>query len=134
MNRLFFLSAVLFWNFYPSPLVAQTTGTGAINGMVTDPSGIAVDGVIITATNSETGQVRTTATDSGGSYNFGLLAPGAYQVEFSKSGYKTLKITSVTVNVADTRIVNEKLEPGLQTEEVTVPWNAQSVQAGMPEE
>jgi hypothetical protein len=130
MLRSFFLSMILFLNFCPLALLGQTAGTGAMDGTVTDASGAAIAGVVVTATNTETGQDRSTITDSGGGYNFALVTPGIYQVMFSASGFMTLKITSVIVNVADTRVVNGKLEPGPQTEEMIVPWENQAVQGG----
>ena len=128
MAKLLFLFVVLFWNFCSSALVAQTSGTGALNGRVTGPSGTALGGVIVTATNIETSQVRTTPTDSNGGYSFALLTPGAYQLVFSANGFKTLRVKSVIVNVTDTRIYDGKMEPGLQTEEMTVQWEAQTAQ------
>jgi hypothetical protein len=117
----------LFWQFCPSAVVAQTAGTGAMNGTVTDGSGTVIKGAIVIATNADTSQIRTTTTNSHGGYSFALLTPGAFQVTFSAIGFKTLRITSVIINVADTRILNGMLEPGPQTEEVIILWEAQGV-------
>ena len=45
-------------------LVAQTSGTGSIEGTVTDATGAVVSGATITAVNGDTGE-KTTAVSSG---------------------------------------------------------------------
>ena len=55
--------------FGPSIGFAQTAGTGALTGTVTDTSGSAIPNVVITATNAETGQVRAAHTDTSGAYS-----------------------------------------------------------------
>ena len=57
-------------------LRAQSAGTGALTGNVTDPSGAAVPGVTVTATNVDTNQARTLVTGTDGGYKFSLLPPG----------------------------------------------------------
>ena len=49
-------------------LMGQSAGTGALTGTVTDPSSATVPGVMVTITNTEIGQARTTATGSDGTY------------------------------------------------------------------
>jgi len=59
-------------------LMAQTGGTGSIEGTVTDPTGAVVAGASVTATNTSTG-VNTTATATGsGRFVISLLQPGTY--------------------------------------------------------
>src|SRR5277367_2753399 len=75
-------------------LMAQSAGTSALAGTVTDPSGAAIPGVTVTITNNGTGQSRTTTTGSDGSYRFNLLQPGTYKVSFASSGFKTDEVAS----------------------------------------
>jgi hypothetical protein len=114
--------------FTVSAAFAQTSGTGALTGTVTDPSGAVVSGATVTATSSNTNQFRTTTTDSSGVYNFALLPPGNYSVKVTAAGFKSAEVTSVTVNVAETPVLNEKLEIGAQTSEVTVEATAEKIQ------
>src|ERR1700722_13744402 len=102
-----------------SPVWAQSS-TGALTGTVTDPSGGVVTGATVTATNIGTGQARTTTTDSSGNYKFSLLNPGSYKVTFSASGFKTADVPSVTVNVTETPVLDQKLQVGGQAVQVTV--------------
>src|ERR1700733_641095 len=118
--------ATLF-GFVPA-LGAQTSSTGALTGTVTDPSGGVVAGATVTAANTATGQPRTVITDSSGPYTIGLLSPGNYKVTFSAAGFKSAEVPSVTVNVTETPVLNEKLEVGGQATQVTVESTAETVQ------
>jgi hypothetical protein len=107
-----------------SPLLAQTSGTGALTGTVTDPSGAVIAGATVIATNAGTGLQRTATTDSSGGYQFSLLPPGTYNVKFSASGFKTSEVQRFPVNVTESAVLNSKLEIGAQGQEVTVTGEA----------
>jgi hypothetical protein len=107
---------------------AQTAGTGAITGIVTDPSGKSVPNTTVTATNTGTGQSRTATTDQDGNYKFSLLTPGNYSIKFSAAGFKTSEIPSVTVNATETSTQNQSLEVGAVSESVTVEANVETLQ------
>jgi Carboxypeptidase regulatory-like domain len=107
---------------------AQTAGTGAITGIVTDPSKRSVPNATVTATNTGTGQSRTATTGSAGDYKFSLLTPGNYQLKFSATGFKTSEVGPVTVNVTETSTQNQSLEVGTVSESVTVEANIQALQ------
>ena len=109
----------LFVALSPS-LIAQTAATGALMGTVTDPTGAVVPNVTVTVTNSDTGQARTATTDAAGTYKFGLLPPGSYRVKFEATGFKTIEVPSVTINVTETNVLDRRVEVGTQTQEVTV--------------
>jgi hypothetical protein len=103
-----------------SPLAAQSAGTGALAGILTDPSGAAIPNVTVTLTNLDTNQARTTNTTADGNYKFSLLQPGAYRVRFNATGFKTAEVPSVTINVTETPVLDQTLEIGSQSEQVTV--------------
>jgi hypothetical protein len=114
------LAAPLIW--------AQTADTAALTGTVTDPSGAVVAGTNVTLTNTETNQSRTANTSTDGTYKFTLIPPGRYRVRFNAPGFKTGEIGPVTLNVTETPVLNETLEVGAQTEQVTVEATAQLLQ------
>src|SRR5690349_4950410 len=91
-------------------LWAQSAGTGALTGTVTDPTGGIVPGATVVLTSTDTNQSRTTATGADGSYKFALLPPGSYRVRFSAAGFKTSEVPSVTVNVTETPVLDRALE------------------------
>src|SRR5207302_6312637 len=78
-------------------LLAQSAGTGALTGSVTDASGAVIPGVTVTLTSTDTNQTRSTITGEEGSYRFALLPPGTYGERVTIAGFKTAEVSSVTV-------------------------------------
>jgi hypothetical protein len=79
---------LLVFTLCTSSLFAQSAGTGALTGTVTDPSGAVGPNVTVTVTNNETSLTRTTMTASDGIYKFALLPPGTYKVRFNATGFQ----------------------------------------------
>ena len=111
-----------------SPVWAQSATTGALTGVVTDPSGGVISGATVTLTNTGTGQSRTATTDASGNYKFSLIPPGTYSLKFEAAGFKTSTVSSVTVSITETPVLSQKLEIGAQTSEVTVEATAETIQ------
>lgn len=109
-------------------VLAQTAATGALTGTVTDPSGGVVPGATVHVVNVATGDSHTFVSQSNGSYLAPFLAPGAYRVEVSKNGFKTVSLTGVSIAVAETSTLNVKLELGEVAQNVTVSTEAQLLQ------
>ena len=55
---------------------------------MTDPSGAALPGVTVTATNSQTSLVRSTTSDGLGRYRLPPVSPGEYQLKAELSGFR----------------------------------------------
>src|SRR5690348_8282609 len=123
---LFFCLAVVFT--CTSLVWGQSATTGALTGVVTDPSGGVISGATVTLTNSGTGAVRSATTDGGGNYKFSLIPPGSYSLKFEAAGFKTSTVSSITVSITETAVLNQKLEIGAQTSEVTVEATAETIQ------
>ena len=133
-SRLFFIvmiAAVALIQMYSmEPAIqAQTVSSGAITGIVTDPSGAAIAGAAITATEKGTGFKRSASTDSSGSYRFSLLPPGAYQLQFVASGFKKAIPQDLTVVVTEISTLNVQMVLGESVETVEVSSTAQLVQS-----
>jgi hypothetical protein len=109
-------------------LAGQTAGTGALTGTVTDASGAVIANVMVTATNTETGQERVTTTGGDGSYKFTLLPPGTYRIKFVAAGFRMTEVPSVRVDVTETPVLDRSLEVGAQAEQVTVEAEAAAIQ------
>ena len=103
---------------------AQSASSGAVAGIVTDPSGGGVPDAAIKLTARATGEVRTVYSQSSGTYLAPLLLPGIYRLEASKTGFKTLVVPSIHVFVTETETVNIRLELGEVSQTITV--NAES--------
>src|SRR6516162_643242 len=113
---------------FAPPIIAQSAGTAALTGTITDPSGAVVPNVTDTVTNTETNLARATATGADGNYRFTLMPPGTYRVRFSATGFRTAEVPSVTVNVTETPVLNRVLDVGTQSEQVLVQAEAAVLQ------
>src|SRR6266849_5244574 len=107
---------------------AQTAGTGALTGTVTDPNKALVADVQVTITNEVTGESRTVVTQQNGTYVVPLLQPGSYQLEFMKTGFKKAVKTGLRVNVTETARLDIDLEVGTVQEQVSVTAEAELLQ------
>jgi len=107
---------------------AQSAGTGAITGTVTDASGATVPKVTVTSTSKATNQARSMVTGSDGVYKFSLLPPGDYSLKFGAANFKSAEVSTVTVVITETSTVNQVLEVGAVTEKVTVEANVEVLQ------
>src|SRR6478672_1323863 len=91
-------------------------GTGAISGVVQDPSGAIIGGAQITITNTETGLVRSAASGSAGQFTAPVLPPGKYQLRVAKPGFSTLEQNDIVVNVGGTATLTAVLQVGAVSE------------------
>lgn len=107
---------------------AQTSFTGALTGIVTDPSGAIVPGATVRVINVATGDSHSFVSQTNGSYLAPFLAPGAYRVEVSKNGFKTVNLTGISIAVTETSTLNVRLEIGEVSQNVTVTTEAQLLQ------
>ncbi|MBS1856056.1 MAG: TonB-dependent receptor [Acidobacteria bacterium] len=91
-----------------------------ISGQVTDPSGAAVAGARIVATNVATNISVSTETAVDGRYVLAQLPLGGYTVTCEAAGFKKFAREGVSLNVGDRATINIVLEVGTQTDSVTV--------------
>ena len=99
---------------------AQAQTAGEITGQVLDPSKAAISNAAVTVTNSATGAVRKTQTDSQGHYVLTDLPVGTYRVTVEYEGFQQLTQTGVRLNVATTVTLNLTLTVGAVSQEVVV--------------
>src|SRR5581483_6806907 len=116
--RAAFLTCAL-WTLCGS-LPAQTGGTGAISGTITDPTGALVVHAQIKVTDVAAGYTRTSLSNDHGFYVISLLPPGQYTLEVSKQGFKVATAADVQVIVAEPTVLNIRMETGAVTETVSV--------------
>ncbi len=125
--RRFTAAAILFLAL-AATVVAQTGGTGALSGTVSDSTGGVVANAKVTATSADTGQARTATTAGDGTYNLSLLPPGNYRLRIEATGFKVTEIPTVTVSVTETAVLDSTLEVGAATQTVTVESAVETVQ------
>src|SRR5260370_33363089 len=99
------------------------TFRGAINGRVTDPTGAAVPGANVTATEAATSVAHTTVSTGDGQFSFQDIQPGAYKVTVSAAGFQQSTVSDIHVTAGHGFHVPLKLSAGAQTTtgEVTAP-------------
>jgi hypothetical protein len=81
-----------------------------ITGRALDPGGASVPDATVTATNTETGIVRTTKTTSDGLFRFDNLPPGIYDIAIETSSFTKAEAKHVKLQVGEQRDINFKLE------------------------
>jgi hypothetical protein len=93
-------------------------------GRVIDSSGAPVASATVTATNRETGAVRTATTDDAGRYQIVSLAIGPFEVSVSKSGFQHAIRTGIRLVVGQEAIVDLTLQVSGVKSEVRVSEDA----------
>lgn len=92
---------------------AQTSTTGAISGVVKDPSGALVNGTSITLSSS-TGVERKTSSDAAGHYAFLLLPPGTYRLVAARTGFGETTLEDIPVRITETENIDIALKIAVQ--------------------
>ena len=84
----------------------------SLNGTVQDSSGAVIPGATVTLTNSATQQKKTATSSSNGTYNFGELSPGSYDVMATAANFKPATLTNIAVGGEAPRTANITLDTG----------------------
>jgi Carboxypeptidase regulatory-like domain len=99
---------------------ARAQVSAAISGRVTDPAGATVPGAAVMAKNVETGETRSTFTDSLGHYWVPSLAVGEYEVHITKQGFQEQVRGGIHLVVGQEASVDMALKLGKTTDQVQV--------------
>ena len=92
------LSAMIVLLSVARPAAAQTDA-GALRVLVTDSSGGVVPGATVDLVSVATNDRRTTVSDASGYAQFTPIARGTYTVTVALSGFSTVSVTNVRVDV-----------------------------------
>jgi Carboxypeptidase regulatory-like domain len=111
------LTAILLFPAVPS--FAQRS-TATIRGTVRDSTQAVLPGATVTATNDETGLVRSSPANASGVYSLPDLPIGHYKVDAELQGFKKASRTGVILRVADDFAIDFELEAGGVNETVSV--------------
>jgi hypothetical protein len=102
--------------------VWSQTGTGIIQGTVTDPSGAVLPGAHVAITHTQTSRQYTTISTDLGFYIFPSVQPGAYEIVVQAAGMETWK-GDLTLQVGQTAEVNPTIKVAGTSTEVHVAGN-----------
>jgi len=95
--------------------------TGSISGTVSDATGAAIKGAVVTLINTDrNAKVRTVTTNGAGFYTATSLPLGTYTVHVVDAGFKTADLTGLILHVDDKLTVNRQLVVGSSDQEITV--------------
>jgi hypothetical protein len=108
------------------PLEAQSPN-GTMNGRVLDPSNKVISGADILVISDATGVQYSGKTNEDGIYVVPNLPPGAYRLQVSKLGFKTLIKPDIVLNIQDALSINFTLPVGAAFETVTVEGGASMI-------
>ena len=101
---------------------------GSIRGTVTDPSGAALSGAAVIATNIDTGIQTKVTTGQTGSYVFPQLAIGNYKVSVTATSFKAYQAAGIHLDLNQVYALDVKLELGTINEQVMVEANSTQVE------
>lgn len=97
-NKIGPIASFLLLLFAVSAAHAQS-GTSSVQGTVADASGAIVQDANVVLTNTATGVVLSSKSDSSGSYSFPSVPPGGYSLEVSRTGFASYRISNFMVIV-----------------------------------
>src|SRR5882762_10175953 len=126
MKRLIYvlLAALLFLSLGSGNVAAQATASAALQGTVTDQSGAVVAGATVVVTNKDQGWTRTSTAGETGVYRFELLAAGSYSLRITHSGFASVAVERVELQVGQTTTLDFVLKPGQISETIEVSTEA----------
>ena len=120
MKKVFMFVAALSIALFATSAFAQTTTTGSIEGMVTDPNGAAIKGATVTATSPNLISKQTATTGDDGRYQILQLPPGKYKVSVDAGGFAKYTSGEFDVNLGRTSTADAGLQLATATATVQV--------------
>ena len=99
---------------------AQSTTTGSIGGVVSNPNKEVVAGASVTVKNIGTNKEDTATTDDTGRFKVANLQPGTYSVTVNSSGFSPMTAENVVVEVGRETSLEVALSVGPVTGTVDV--------------
>lgn len=99
---------------------AVTSGTGAVNGRITDNTQAVMPGVTVTLTSPSMMGARVATSDVNGQYRFTAVPPGDYTVLFELPGFTTVRNEDIRISVGFTATVNAEMRLASLTESIVV--------------
>jgi len=94
--------------------------TSSISGTVSDSSGAAVPGAIVTISDASQGVERKVTANSTGSYLVAGLPAGTYDLKVVAAGFRAYVATGITVHSAEQIRADATLQVGTVSTSVTV--------------
>jgi Carboxypeptidase regulatory-like domain len=114
------LAAAVLLLLFLSPFHATAQVSANLSGRVTDQTGATIAGATVTATDLDTGVVRTAVTNQSGMYQLPYLPIGQYELRTKKDGFAEAVRTGILLVVGQDAAADMSLKIGQVTEQVKV--------------
>ena len=105
-------------------LVRAQAPTAEFTGTITDSTGAAISGALVTLTNPSTNQQRSVRSNDVGIYVFPTLPPGAYNLKAEASGFSSQVRNAVELQVGQVARLDFNLNVGNVSEVIEVTGGA----------
>jgi hypothetical protein len=99
---------------------AQSPGTGAIAGRMTDLTGAVLTRTTVLAVDEATQMSRSAVSSDQGEFRISLLPPGSYSISASAAGFETRVVNHISVVAGETATLELKLSVGKAKDTVEV--------------
>jgi len=119
--------------FLTGLLQAQRSDRGIITGIITDPSGSAVQGATVKVRNEGTAVDTVLTTNDAGAYTTPPLVLGTYSVIVDHEGFKTTVNSGILLQGAETLRQDISLKVGSVSESVEVKSEAEQLNVSTPD-
>ena len=106
---------------------AAQTVTGAVRGIITDPSGAIVANATVIAVNTQTGVATEGKTNQAGEYSIRFLQIGQYKLNVEVAGFAKTSIGPFALEIDQTAKIDVKLTVGSTTTTVDVSEQMQPI-------
>src|SRR4029077_19846966 len=124
----FSLVLIILSSVCSGSMYAQTASTGALDGLVLDPSNAVLPGVSIQLQKESGGDGQSAFSDENGCFVIQLLPPGTYQLKASKTDFRPLILSHLYVYVTETLRLELHLQLVEHVERSEVPSSPQMLQ------
>jgi hypothetical protein len=91
-------------------LALAQVNSGAVSGVVTDPSGAVIPGATVTITQTTTNLTTVLTTNDRGFYSAPSLRPGSYEVTVRLDGFRPQKSKPFDLRLQDRVEMNFQVE------------------------
>ena len=78
---------------------AQSGTTGALIGIVSDPSGAVIPAATVEVVNAGTNAAQAQTTNDAGQFSFNNLRPGPYKLTVKIAGFRTTSLPNLQIEV-----------------------------------
>src|ERR1700733_9514456 len=126
LRRRTFFTLLSLFTILSLPSLCQTF-RGTINGTITGPSGAAVSGAKVRATDVNTRAVRETVSSGAGEFSFSDLPLSTYSIHVDAAGFQATEVTGVQALAGKVYTLPVKLNVAQQASTIEVSANSLSL-------